>query len=49
MVWGKIHTEADEFYSGHNIKQLNVKKTIKKLFTIDYIQKVFTGRKKESK
>ncbi len=38
MVNGKVQTEADESYTSHNTKRLDVEGTIKKILTTDYVQ-----------
>ena len=38
MVNGQVHTQADESYTSHNTKRLDVEGTIKKILTTDYVQ-----------
>ena len=38
MVNGKVQTEADESYTSHNTKRLDVEGTIQKILTTDYVQ-----------
>ena len=39
VVNGQIHTMADEAYTSHNTKRLDVEGTVKKLLTTEYVQK----------
>lgn len=45
VVQGEVHTEADESYTSHNTRQLNVEETVKKLLTTDYVQEAVAERK----
>lgn len=38
FVKGQVHTEADESYTSHNTKLLDVEATVKKILTTDYVQ-----------
>ena len=38
VVHGEVHTMADEAYTSHNTKRLDVDETIEKLLTTDYVQ-----------
>lgn len=38
FVKGQVHTQADEDYTSHNTRRLNVEETIQKIMTTDYIQ-----------
>ncbi len=38
VVKGQVHTEADESYTSHNTKRLDVEGTKKKLLTTDYVR-----------
>ncbi len=38
FVKGEVHTQADEAYTSHNTKRLDVDGTIKKILTTDYVQ-----------
>lgn len=49
VVQGEVHTEADESYTSHNTRQLNVEETVKKLLTTDYVREAVAERKKEKK
>ncbi len=46
VVRGEVHTEADESYTSHNTRRLNVEETIKKLLTTDYVREMLTRGKK---
>ncbi len=46
VVRGEVHTEADESYTSHNTRRLNVEETIKKLLTTDYVREMLTKGKK---
>lgn len=38
FVEGKVETEADESYTSHNTKLLNVEETVEKILTTEYVQ-----------
>ena len=38
FVKGQVHTQADEDYTSHNTRRLDVEGTIKKIMTTEYIQ-----------
>ena len=38
VVKGEVHTMADESYTSHNTKRLDVDGTIEKLLTTDYVR-----------
>ena len=38
FVEGQVHTEADESYTSHNTRRLDVEGTVKKIMTTDYVQ-----------
>ena len=38
FVKGQVHTQADEDYTSHNTRRLNVEQTIQKIMTTDYIK-----------
>ena len=38
FVKGEVRTEADESYTSHNTKRLNVEETVKKILTTDYVK-----------
>lgn len=43
FVSGRVSTEADEAYTSHNTKRLNVDETVKKIMTADYVQEQLKG------
>jgi len=47
FVKGKVETQAEESYTSHNTKRLDVEGTVKKLLTTDYVQEAL--RAKEAK
>ena len=46
FVKGQVRTQADEDYTSHNTRRLNVEETIAKIKTTEYIQEML---KEESK
>ena len=38
VVNGQVQTEADESYTSHNTKRLDVEGTVKKILTTDYVK-----------
>lgn len=38
FIHGQVHTQADEDYTSHNTRRLNVQQTIEKIMTTDYIK-----------
>ena len=38
VVKGSVQTMADESYTSHNTRRLNVEGTVKKILTTDYVQ-----------
>ena len=46
FVKGQVRTQADEDYTSHNTRRLNVEETIAKIETTEYIQEML---KEESK
>lgn len=38
FIKGQVHTQADEDYTSHNTRRLDVEGTIKKIMTTEYIQ-----------
>ncbi len=44
VVDGSVHTEADESYTSHNTKLLDVDGTIAKLMTTDYVQEALKNK-----
>lgn len=45
VVKGEVHTMADEAYTSHNTRRLDVEGTVKKLLTTDYVQEALQNRK----
>lgn len=45
FVKGQVHTMADEAYTSHNTKRLNVEETVKKILTADYVKDELDKRK----
>lgn len=45
VVKGQVHTEADESYTSHNTKRLNVEETVNKILTADYVREQLKNRK----
>ena len=43
FVEGKVQTEADESYTSHNTRLLNVDETVEKLLTTEYVQEALKG------
>ena len=46
VVKGQVHTEADEAYTSHNTRLLNVDETVEKILTTDYVREALEGWKK---
>ena len=44
VVKGEVQTMADEAYTSHNTKRLDVEGTVKKLLTTDYVQEELQNR-----
>ena len=38
VVNGDVHTQADESYTSHNTRRLNVEQTVEKILTTDYVK-----------
>lgn len=38
VVKGQVHTMADEAYTSHNTKRLDVEGTVQKILTTDYVR-----------
>lgn len=49
VVNGEVKTMADESYTSHNTKRLNVQETINKILTTDYVQEELRKWKEEHK
>ncbi len=45
FVEGQVHTEADEAYTSHNTKRLDVQGTVEKLLTTDYVKEKLAKEK----
>ena len=43
FINGQVVTEADEAYTSHNTKLLDVEGTVKKILTTDYVQKALNN------
>ena len=43
FVEGKVETQADESYTSHNTKRLDVDGVVKKILTTDYVQEELKG------
>lgn len=43
MVKGEVFTEADESYTSHNTRRLNVEETAQKILTTDYVKEELVG------
>ena len=46
VVKGKVTTEADESYTSHNTKRLNIAETVKKILTTEYVEEELAKCKK---
>ena len=44
FVKGQVQTEADESYTSHNTKRLDVDGVVKKILTTDYVQEELAGK-----
>lgn len=49
MINGEVKTMADESYTSHNTKRLNVDETVEKILTTDYVQEELKKWKEEHK
>ena len=43
FVKGKVETQAEESYTSHNTKRLDVDGVVKKILTTDYVQEELKG------
>ena len=43
VVKGEVHTMADEAYTSHNTRRLNVEQTVEKILTTDYVREQLAG------
>ncbi len=48
FVEGKVETEADEAYTSHNTERLDVKGTVDKIMTAEYVRLALEGREHEA-
>ena len=48
FVEGEVHTQADEPYTSHNTRRLDVAGTIDKIKTAEYVQLALEGREAEA-
>ena len=48
VVEGEVKTQADEPYTSHNTRRLNVAETVKKIKTAEYVQLALEGREGEA-
>ena len=44
FVKGQVHTMANEAYTSHNTRRLNVEKTVEKILTTDYVREALAGK-----
>jgi len=45
---GEVRTQADESYTSHNTRRLNVEETVEKIKTAEYVQLALEGRENEA-
>ena len=43
IVSGQVHTMADEAYTSHNTRQLNIDEIVQKILTTDFVQSELNG------
>ena len=48
VVEGEVKTQADEPYTSHNTRRLNVQETVEKIKTAEYVQLALEGRENEA-
>lgn len=48
VVDGEVETQADEAYTSHNTRRLNVAETVEKIKTAEYVQLALEGRENEA-
>ena len=48
FVQGRVRVEAEESYTSHNTRRLNVEETVDKLLTADYVRERLNGGKAEA-
>ena len=46
FVEGQVRTQADEAYTSHNTKRLDVEGTVKKILTTDYVKEMLENWQK---
>lgn len=46
VVKGQVHTQADESYTSHNTRRLDVQGTVEKILTAEYVQRELANWKK---
>ena len=46
VVKGQVHTQADESYTSHNTRRLDVQGTVDKILTAEYVQHELANWKK---
>ena len=44
FVKGQVHTMANEAYTSHNTRRLNVEETVEKILTTDYVREALAGK-----
>ena len=44
FVEGQVQTMANEAYTSHNTKRLNVEETVEKILTTDYVREALENR-----
>jgi hypothetical protein len=47
-VDGEVRTQADESYTSHNTRRLDVAGTVEKIKTAEYVQLALEGRESEA-
>ena len=45
---GSVRTQADESYTSHNTRRLDVTETVEKIKTAEYVQLALEGRESEA-
>ena len=49
FVKGQVHTMANEAYTSHNTRRLNVEGTVQKILSTDYVKEALAGEKSNLK
>ena len=44
FIHGQVHTQADESYTSHNTRLLDVQQTVDKILTTDYVQQALAEK-----